>query len=106
MRPGLSTKDLSKYSAHLLKVWACVFLDKPGKSPGYIRKRLHWMGNSFWMYLCNKRIIQDAHHKAIQASNQEILTLQHAQPTNIMQNKLMSEGTADADMGKYYDEMG
>ncbi len=38
-------------------------------------------------------------------SNQEILTLLHAQPADIMQNILMSEGTPDADMGKYYDEM-
>jgi hypothetical protein len=33
------------------------------------------------------------------------MTLLHAQPTDIMQNMLMSEGTADADMVKYYDEM-
>jgi hypothetical protein len=57
------------------------------------------------MYLHNTRIIQDTHHKALQASNQEILTLLHAQPTEIMQNVLMSEGTADADMGEYHDEM-
>jgi hypothetical protein len=57
------------------------------------------------MYLRNTRIIQDAHRKALQASNQEILTLLHAQPADIMQNVLMSEGTADANMGKYYDEM-
>ncbi len=63
------------------------------------------MSNSFWMYLCNTRIIQDAHYKALQASNQEILTLLHAQPADIMQNVLMSESTADADMGKYYDYM-
>jgi hypothetical protein len=57
------------------------------------------------MYLRNTRIIQDAHRKALQALNQKILTLLHAQPTGIMQNLLMSEGTADADMGEYYDEM-
>jgi hypothetical protein len=51
------------------------------------------------------RIIQDAHCKALRASNQEILTLLHAQPADIMQNVLMSEGTADADMGKYCYEM-
>jgi hypothetical protein len=57
------------------------------------------------MYLRNMRIAQDAHRKALQVSNQEILTLLHAQPANIMQNMLMSEGTANADMGEYYDEM-
>jgi hypothetical protein len=48
---------------------------------------------------------QHAHRKALRASNQENLTLLHAQLADIMQNMLMSEGTADADMGKYYDEI-
>jgi hypothetical protein len=56
--PGISAKDLSKYSAHLLRVWACVLLDKASKSPSYIQKQLHWMGDSFQMYLCDIRIIQ------------------------------------------------
>jgi hypothetical protein len=51
------------------------------------------------------RIIQDTHHKALRALNQENLTLLHAQPDDIIQNVLMSEGTADANMGKYYNEM-
>ncbi len=50
---GISAKDLNRYSAHLLRVWAYVLLDKTGKSPDYIWKRLCWMGNSFWMYLHN-----------------------------------------------------
>jgi hypothetical protein len=57
------------------------------------------------MYLCNTRIIQDAHCKALQLLNQEILALLHPQPADIMQNVLMSEGTADADMGKYCNEI-
>jgi hypothetical protein len=43
--------------------------------------------------------------KPLQASNQEILTLLYAQPADIMQNVVMSEGTVDANMGKYNDEM-
>jgi hypothetical protein len=57
----ISAKDLSKYSAHLLQVLACVLLDKSGKSPDYICKQLFWLGDSFCMYLCNKRVIQDEH---------------------------------------------
>ncbi len=63
------------------------------------------MGDSFQMYLCDTRIIQDAHREALQVLNQEILTMLHAQPADIMQNVLMSEGTADANMGEYHDEM-
>jgi hypothetical protein len=63
------------------------------------------MGDTFQMYLRETRIIQDTHRKALQALNQKFLTLLHAQPPDIMQNVLMSEGTADANMGKYYSEM-
>jgi hypothetical protein len=34
-----------------------------------------------------------------------MLTLLHAQPADIMQNVLMSEGTADGNMGEYHNEM-
>jgi hypothetical protein len=57
------------------------------------------------VYLHNTRIIQDAHCKVLQALNPEFSTLLHAQLTDIMQNMLMSEGTADADRGKSYNEM-
>ncbi len=33
VRPGISAKDLSKYSAHSLGVWACVLLDKSRQEP-------------------------------------------------------------------------
>jgi hypothetical protein len=55
VRLGICTKDLSKYSAHLLQGWGCVLLDKAGKSPNYIHKCLCWTGDSFQMYLCNTR---------------------------------------------------
>jgi hypothetical protein len=52
------------------------------------------------MYLCDTRVIQDVHCKALPASMQEILNLLAAQPADIIQNALMSEGTVDANMGK------
>jgi hypothetical protein len=39
--PNTNTDELKRYSAHSLWVWACVLLDKAGKSPEYIKKRLH-----------------------------------------------------------------
>ncbi len=41
VRPDTATEDLKKYSAHLPCIWTCVLLDKVGKSPEYIKKRLH-----------------------------------------------------------------
>jgi hypothetical protein len=40
IRPDTSPEDIKKYSAHSLRVWACVLLNKAGKSPNYIKKRL------------------------------------------------------------------
>ena len=67
--PRMSKADLSRYSAHSLRVWACVLLDKAGMSPEFIMSCLRRMGNSFQMYLCNTRIIQDKHHKILQAAS-------------------------------------
>jgi hypothetical protein len=101
----IRAKDLRKYSIHLVQVLACVLLDKAGKSPDYIHKQICWLGDSFCMYLCNTRVIQDGHCKALQASTQEILHLLAAQPADIIQDALMSEGTVDSNMGKYHDDM-
>ena len=65
VRPTISKEEEQRYFAHSLRVWACVLLDEVGKSPGYIKKRLHWMGDSFWMFLRDTRIIQDQHCKAL-----------------------------------------
>ena len=51
VRPDTTSEELKQYSAHSLRVWACVLLDEAGKLPDYIKKRLHWLGDSFRMYL-------------------------------------------------------
>jgi hypothetical protein len=63
------------------------------------------MGDSFQIYLHDTRIIRDAHRETLRALNQENFTLLHAQPADIMQTMLMSEDTADANMGKYHNDM-
>ncbi len=40
VRPDTTPDKLKGYSAHSLRVWACVLLDKAGKLPDYIKKRL------------------------------------------------------------------
>jgi hypothetical protein len=51
VRLSTSAEVLKKYSAHSLRVWACVLLDETGMSPSFIQKRLRWLGNLFKMYL-------------------------------------------------------
>jgi hypothetical protein len=65
VRPTISEEEVQQYSAHLLRVWACVLLDEAGKVPDYIKKCLRWMGDSFWMYLRDTRVVQDQHHEAL-----------------------------------------
>ncbi len=106
MHPTITKDDEQQYSAHLLQVWACVLLDEAGKTHDFIKKRLCWMGNSFWMYLCNMRIIQDQHHKALRASSKEVMDLINTLPAEMICLSSMSNGTGDADnMGVYHDNM-
>jgi hypothetical protein len=51
VRPHTTLDELKQYSAHSLRVWACVLLNEVGKLPDYIKKRLCWLGDSFRMYL-------------------------------------------------------
>jgi hypothetical protein len=41
VRPTISKEEEQQYSAHLLRVWACVLLDEACKSLDYITKCLH-----------------------------------------------------------------
>ncbi len=106
VRPTITKEDEQQYSSHLLQVWACVLLNEAGTLPNYIKKCLHWMGNFIRMYLRDRRIIQDQHHKALQASSKEVMDLISTLPTDIIRLSTMSEGTGDKDdMGVYHDDM-
>jgi hypothetical protein len=81
MHPNISKEEEQQYSAHLLQVWTCVLLNEAAKLPDYIKRRLHWMGDSFRMYLCDTRIIhQDQHREALRASSEEVMDLISALP--------------------------
>jgi hypothetical protein len=61
VQPDTTLDKLKWYSAYSLRVWSCVLLDKAGKLPDYIKKRLRWLGDSFRMYLRDTTIIQHQH---------------------------------------------
>jgi hypothetical protein len=106
VHPTISKEEVQQYSAHLLQVWACVPLDEAGKLPNYIKKLLCWIGDSFWMYLHDTRVIQDQHCKALRASYEEVMDLVSALPDDILCLSIMSNGTGDEDdMGLYHDNM-
>jgi hypothetical protein len=84
VRPDTTPDTLKRYSAHSLRVWACVLLDKAGKPPDYIKKRLTWLGDSFRMYLRDTAIIQHQHVDALLAALQEIMDLITALPKDVI----------------------
>ncbi len=105
VRPDTTPDELKRYSAHSLRVWACVLIDETGKLPDYIKKRLRWLGDSFRMYLRDTAIIQHQHVDALLAALQEVMDLIAALPKDVISLPTMSEGTDNPDMHKYADEM-
>jgi hypothetical protein len=105
VRPNTTPDKLKGYSAHSLRVWACVLLDEAGKLPDYFKKRLRWLGDSFRMYLRDTAVIQHQHVDALLASLREVMDLIPALPTDVIALSTMTEGTDDPDMHKYADKM-
>jgi hypothetical protein len=112
VRPSTSADDLKKYSAHSLRVWACVLLDKAGMFPSFIQKRLHWLGDSLKMYLCDTKAIQDKHLAALQLASSNVMALIGTPPDDIvhlaatMSNlNVPNDIVEDDQMGAYIDKM-
>ncbi len=103
--PDTNLNNLKRYSAHLLHGWACVLLDKAGKSPEYIKKRLRWLGDSFGMYLKDTTKIQHQHLIALQVALQEVMGIIAALPENVIALSTMTDGSHNPIMHKYTDEM-
>ena len=73
--------------------------------PDYIKKRLHWLGDSFRMYLRDTAIIQHQHVGALLAALQEVMNLIAVLPTEVIALSIMNEGTDNLDMHKYTNKM-
>jgi hypothetical protein len=69
--------------------------------PDYIKKRLHWLGDSFRMYLRDTAIIQHQHVDALLAASQDAMDLNAALP----KESTMTEGTDHPDMHEYAEKM-
>jgi hypothetical protein len=112
VQPSTSADDLKKYSAHSLRVWACVLLDEAGMSPSFIQKCLRWLGDLFKMYLRDTKAIQDKHLAALQSASSGVMALISTPLDDIVHlTATMSDLNApndiveDDQMGAYIDEM-
>lgn len=117
-RPSTSKEELTKFSAHSVRVWACVLLDEAGKSAEFIKKQLRWLGDSFRLYLRDTAVITTQHRDALHTSSREVMELinmvsghndQFQPPSAIAAESddvevptLVQE---DTEMGNYIDEM-
>jgi hypothetical protein len=106
VRPDTTSEDLKQYSAHSLRVWACVLLNEAGKPPDYIKKRLCWLGVSFRMYLRDTLAIQLQHVDALREASREVMDLISALPADVIALSIsMTDSTTDPDMNEYANEM-
>jgi hypothetical protein len=105
--PNTSTVERARYSAHSLRVWACVLLDEAGMSPQFIMSRLRWMGNSFRMYLRDTGAIQDKHLDILRAASQEVIDLLDVNTDTLLSEIAtgLSNVELDNEMGEYVDDM-
>jgi hypothetical protein len=104
VRPNTTSDKLTQYSAHSLRVWACLLLKEAGKLLDYIKKRLRWLGDSFRMYLRDTAIIQHQHVVALLAASQEVMDLISALPMDVIPLSTMTEGKDSPDMQEYADK--
>ena len=70
--PGITAEDLSRYSAHSLRVTACVNLHEAGKDGSYIRLRLRWKSECYNVYLRNTQKISEQHTEALRMTHDQL----------------------------------
>ena len=106
VNPTVSKADLARYSAHSIRVWACVLLDEAGMSPEFIMSRLRWMGNSFRMYLRDTEAIQNKHLDVLREASQAIIDLIEFNEESLLSqlDTGMSVVSLDEDMDDDYED--
>ncbi len=103
--PNTPKDQLTKYSAHTLRVWACVLLDEAGTNSEFIQSRQQWMGSSYKMYLRDTSVIQDKHQDALRSASQEVIDLIAGIQPSLHVSEDMSTVPINETMGDYTDEM-
>ncbi len=99
VHPKLTKEEINKFSAHSLRVWACVLLDEAGIKPDTIKKRLRWMGESYRIYLRDTQKISEQHIDALDEASEAVMALLEAAASDIVPT-LTEEDTT---MGSYQD---
>jgi len=97
--PDLTEDEIQKFSAHSIRVWACVLLSEAGMKPDFIKSRLRWMGESYRTYLRDTDKITDQHLVALADASSEVMNL-----IDSMNNlSIPDDIEEDLEMGEYTD---
>jgi hypothetical protein len=56
-------------------VWALVLLDEAGMTPDFMKSHLHWMGESYRLYLRDTSTLQHKHVNALDKESDKITQL-------------------------------
>ena len=94
--PGISKKEPTKDSCHSIRVWAGVYLDKEGMSPEFIKKRLRWLNESYWVYLRDTYNINELQNAALKESANHVVKV----------IKLIHKSGSDQSFEKHAPELG
>ena len=91
--PEISREELMLYSAHSIRVWACVLLHEAGKLPDFIKKRLRWLGESYRVYLRDTAKTRSQHVEALSKSSQAVMDLIDSSIQDDMDNSIEEDVT-------------
>jgi hypothetical protein len=73
--PDLTKDEISRFSSHSGRVWAVVLLDEAGMTSDFIKSQLHWMGDSYRLYLRDTVVLQAKHVTALEQSSFDFISL-------------------------------
>ena len=96
VHPDLSADKIKRFSSHSERVWALVLLDKAGMTPDFMTSHLHWMGESYKIYLRDTLVLQHKLVNALKKESNEVMRLLGCN-RDILQNIV----PVDDEMGEY-----
>ncbi len=96
VHPNLTKEELNCISLHSGRVWALVLLDEAGMSSDFMTSRLHWMGDSYKLYLWDTSILQHKYVDALKKESNKVMKLLGSN-RGILPNIV----SVDNDMGDY-----
>ncbi len=75
VHPDLTEDEIERFSSHSGRVWALVLLDKAGMSPAFMTSCLHWIGDSYKLYLRDTAVLQQKQVTALSKESDEVTRL-------------------------------